>query len=236
MKVYAWCLYLSTLLVSAQGLTAQQPPRDPPPVPIPRAAGLSDLRVRTDQERRFAAVFDRPGPRITPDGTVDLGWRNVHSDEMLSGVAALDSSGPLTRAQRLAGFACGSDTFVGSLHSRRVLLSTSETTLFTLTTVDVERWFIPVSGPAQVVVAFPGGRVRIGEETYNSPGVGAPTDGRYVFTTWRLAKSFRTELGIGNTVPIVDGQLTIAGISGKADAILAEMATGVKVCLPDDGK
>jgi hypothetical protein len=120
------------------------------------------------------------------------------------------------------------------LHSRRVLLSTSESTLFTLATVDVERWFVPASGPAQVVAAFRGGRVRIGEETYSSPGPGAPADGRYVFTTWRLAKSFRTELGNGHTVPIIDGQLTIAGISGKADAIRAEMAKGVKVCLPDD--
>ncbi|HVZ21149.1 MAG TPA: hypothetical protein VG871_08820, partial [Vicinamibacterales bacterium] len=205
--------------------------------PIQRATDLSALKARTDQERRFAVAFDREGPRIAPDSptrTVDP-TKYPNGQFLMDGIQALDS-GSLPVAQRLAGFACRSDTLVGTLHSRRALLSKSESVLFTLVTVDVDRWIVPVFGPSRVVVAFRGAKVRVGAETYSWPGREAPADGRYVFKTGRISQSSRTELEeVADVVPIVDGRLTINGISGTADDILSEMAQGVRVCTGDAG-
>jgi hypothetical protein len=74
------------------------------------------------------------------------------------------------------------------------------------------------------------------------PGTAAPGlqeytfYGSYVLKTGRLSQPSRTELEIEDLAPIIDGRLTIDGISGKADDMLAEMAKGVRVYTGDTRK
>jgi hypothetical protein len=155
---FARRIVLVVLLMSLSGMLKAQAPESLNNRPMTQVRSLDELRARTPEELAMAKYYDRAGSEPLVPGTVVTRPPGMPVPPPPLG------SAPGYR-KRLEYATCGSDgVALGTIVSAKVLLSSTNTMLFTYHRVRVDGWLKnSVTATAEILVSTRGGHVRVGE-------------------------------------------------------------------------